>query len=236
MKTLIIIPIKNAYKNILNIISNIELAAPGIDYLVVDTGSTDRTKYLLINNQINRLEMPIENSYFQGLNLGIQYAYNNGYNGCIQLDQSDSLDYKDIKYFIRTAKNKNLNIILGSRFVNRKMPWNLRFFMTHVLRGIIKLFSRKKITDPYLKFKWFDRKIMKEVLDHPEWSLDADSVANLIRAGYKYTEIQVNINNKKIRQSNHKGLKLFCYIWNKIISILFVQPFRIRKKVINGNS
>ena len=230
MKTLIILPIKNAYKNILDIIANIEIATPEIDYLVVDTGSTDRTKYLLLNNHINRLELPIEMSYHQGLNLGIKYAYNNGYNNCIQLDQTESLDYKDIKYFIRTAKNKNVNIILGSRFVDKKMPWNFRFIMTHFLRWIIKIYSRKKITDPYLRFKLFDKKIMKEVIDNPEWSIDADSVANLIKAGYTYTEIQVNINNKKIRQSNYKGFKLFAYIWNKIISILFVQPFR-RKKV-----
>lgn len=235
MKTLIIVPIKNAYQNILDIAFNIEFAAPGIDYLIVDTGSTDRTKYLLLNNNINRLEMPIETNYFQGLNLGIKYAYDNGYDNCIQLDQSESLDYKDIKYFVKTAENKNVNIILGSRFVDKKMPWNFRFFMTHILRGVIKLFSGKKITDPYLKFKLFDRKIMKEIINNQEWSIDADSVANLIRAGYTYTEIQVNINNKKIRQSTYKGIKLFSYIWNKIISILFVQPFRKRKKVKNAS-
>jgi len=37
-----------------------------------------------------------------------------------------------------------------------------------LLKGVIKLFTRKKITDPYLRYRLFDRKIMKEVINKPE--------------------------------------------------------------------
>jgi len=121
MKTLIIIPIKNAYKNILDIVANIKVAAPGVEYLIIDRGSTDRTKYLLANNNLNRLELAIPMTYKKALLLGIKYAYDNGYDNCLQLDQTESLDYKDIKYFIRTAQNSKENLVLGSRFVDKKM-------------------------------------------------------------------------------------------------------------------
>jgi len=40
--------------------------------------------------------------------------------------------------------------------------------MAHLLRGTIRIYTRKKLSDPYLRYRLFDRKVMKEVLLHEE--------------------------------------------------------------------
>ena len=67
MKVLIIIPTYNEEKNIASTVSKLK----GIDYIVVNDGSTDNTKEVCIKNNINFIDLPY--------NLGIGGAVQTGY-------------------------------------------------------------------------------------------------------------------------------------------------------------
>ena len=84
MKTLVIIPIKNAYKNILQTVDDVKRLGSHVDYIVVDYGSTDNTKYLLQNNNIQYLKFPIESTYGEAISLGMTYAKEKEYDAIIE--------------------------------------------------------------------------------------------------------------------------------------------------------
>ena len=168
MKTLIIVPLKNKESSILKRLEELEKNAPGIEYIFVDYGSSDRTRYLLANNNINRLELPIEGTYEDALSLGIEYAYKNGYDNVIQFDAFRGLNPKDINYFERTMEFQKTDFILGSRFVDKKPSHRVRHLHIRVLKAAIFLVSRKKVTDPSINFRMINKKVMKIILDGEE--------------------------------------------------------------------
>ena len=230
MKTLILIPIKNEERTVLKRLSEIEKNIPKMEYMFVDFGSVDRTRYLLANNNVNRLELPIEGTYEDALSLGIEYAYKNGYDNVIQFDSFRGLNVKDIHYFERTMKFKKPDFILGSRFVDKKPTHRLRHLHIRVLKASIFLVSRKKVTDPSVNFRMINRKVMKVIMEGDEWSLTPSSIAHLIKAKYNFVELQISLPNKKIRQASTKKLKLVKYVWYQMLTIIFVQSFRRKGK------
>ena len=230
MKTLILIPIKNKETTVLKRLKEIEKNVPGMDYIFVDYGSSDRTRYLLANNNVNRLELPIEGTYEDSLSLGIEYAYKNGYDNVIQFDSFRGLNPNDINYFERTMKFKKPDFILGSRFIDKKPSHRIRHLHIRILKASIYLVSRKKVTDPSINFRMINKKVMKVIIDGEEWSLTPSSVAHLIKAKYSYVDLQISEPDKSIRQSSTKKWKLVKYVWYQMLTILFVQSFRRKGK------
>ena len=53
MKILIIIPAYNEYESIMGVIQDIEQYYPSADKLVINDSSTDKTKDILLQNNIN---------------------------------------------------------------------------------------------------------------------------------------------------------------------------------------
>ena len=123
MKTLIIIPSLNAQDKILDVLSDLKVNVPGVDILVVDHGSEDRTLHMLKNNNINRLIMPLTTSYYNAMSLGLRFAFENDYDIAIEWDDKMKFKSTDIKFFILTAERSRKDMVLGSRFVNRKTPY-----------------------------------------------------------------------------------------------------------------
>ena len=230
MKTLVLIPIKNKETLLMEIIKDIETNIPDMDCLFLDYGSKDRTRYLLANNNMNRIELPIEGTYEDAISLGIKFAYKKGYDNVLQFDIFKGLSTKDIKYFIGTMKHKKVDMILGSRFVDKKSSLRIRHIHIKVLKMATRLMTRKKITDPSINFRMINRKVMNELVKNDDWTLAPSTVSHLIRAGYKFLELQIRIPDKKIRQASTNKIKLVKYVWYQTLSILFVKPFKKRGK------
>ncbi len=84
MKTLIIVPLLNSEKTLLDVISNLKVVVPEADILAIDHGSTDRTKELLRNSDINFLTLPIKSNYYEALSLGMIFANKNNYDMVVE--------------------------------------------------------------------------------------------------------------------------------------------------------
>ena len=224
MKTLIIIPIKNAYKKILQTVEDIVNLGEHVDYIVIDYGSTDNTKHLLQNNSIQYLKFPIESTYGEAISLGMTYAKEKNYDAIIEWNQDGRFSIKNINYLIRTFEAQKVDIVLSSRFHEEKASyWNWK---RKLLSRAIRLVSHKKVSDPDLKLKLIGKRAFIQLVDMKYLYSGPDAICQLLKARYSFKEIQVEV-DRKIKRIPDKGI---IYILQNILLMVFSNPIKRKGK------
>lgn len=221
MKKIIIVSCLNSENTILKTMEYLKRNAPQIDILIIDQGSTDRTKTILRNNKFQRIEFPIESSYHKAVSLGLLYAYKNNYDIAIEFDEKMPQYAKDIPYLLETHKNHKSDLVLASRFIFEKPPGR-KNLQDKLMRHSVKVSTFKKITDPAMKFKLYSKKAINFFAKiKKDENPTPDRIVQIIRSGFTFKEIQVKY--QKIKLNNWK-------LMGWILSILFVNPFKINWK------
>lgn len=230
MKTLIVIPVKNVEKTILQVVDDINQHASKIKYLVIDYGSKDRTLELLDNNKIPYLSMPLSSKYKYALNVGMKYAKDQGYEAIIEYDGNNLYKAKYLKKLI--SKGQHYDLILGSRFLTSQYR-NKKKFLCRVISWCIKLTTKKQVSDPTMRYRFYKIKVIEPLLHDKYWKSGPDAIAFLIASGYTFEEFSMELRyhaeNKHYSQSTTLTRQRFSQSLQWIISIIFMQPFR--KKV-----
>lgn len=233
MKTLIVIPTKNSEKYILDVIAEIEIISHDLDYLIVDYGSSDKTRYLLQNNDVPRLELPLETTYYRALSLGMMYASQNGYDAVVEFDDKGLFIPEDINYLISTYKNLGCDYVFTSRFLTNKKKY--KWEKSRILRFVIFLTTGKKITDPMMRFKLYGKIVVDFFGKDGYYEPSIDRVVQTLRNGLLFKEVSTTLNKpEKQKQFVIHKWKQVGWKLAMILSILFVRPFGAFKKEIKN--
>lgn len=228
MKTLIIIPTLNSQKNLLDVISKLKISVPNVDILVIDRGSTDRTKYLLKNNKINYLKTPVLSSYYQALSLGMIFASKNKYNMAIEWNDKDKFNSNEIKYFMTIMERKKPDYILGSRFLNKKTPHGHNSFVMKIFKMMVIIGLRKKITDPAMSFRAYGKRAIDYFALYNSPTPSIDSIVETIKSGLTFREEQTTFKNDVGKYFDNKILYSSRELLRWGAWSLFVLPFKKR--------
>ncbi|NQZ65896.1 MAG: glycosyltransferase [Mycoplasmatales bacterium] len=226
MKTLILIPVYNSQDTLLDILSKLKVIIPEADILAIDHGSTDRTKYLLMNNNINYLTLPLKASYYDALSLGMIFAYKNKYDMVVEWDDKGKFNTHEIKYFMTIMRRKKPDYILGSRFLTKKTPKKWNRIGTRILRNIIRISVHKKISDPTMRFRAYGEKAIKYFGSHDSPSPAIDTISETIRMGYNFVEEQVTLSKKFDTQMHDGPLQSSREIFRWCSWLMIVLPFK----------
>jgi len=228
MKILLIIPSYNEEKNILDVYNEIlnhnKKSEIKYDYLFINDCSKDESSRVFKENKIKNIEL-IHNLGIGGaVQTGYKYALENDYDVAIQFDGDNQHDINYIKNLIEPIKNNEVNMVIGSRFINNSSE----FKSTRVRRlGIfsislfIKLFTGKKIYDTTSGFRAVDKNLIKEFsLYYPTEYPEPISTISILKKGYKLKEVGVKMKERKNGESSIKAWKSVYYMINVILSII----------------
>jgi len=236
-KVLFVIPAYNEEKNIHKLTNDIKANFSGADILIVNDHSNDNTIDVLKNIKINYLELPVNLGYSGAVQTGIKYANRNNYDYVIQFDgDGQHLACEAGKLYDR-IKNSDLNIVIGSRFLNKKnIGYNHPFFRklgTGLFTFIIKLMTGVKITDPTSGMQILDKKVIyrySQAGEYPEFP-DANLIAKMILEGYRVDEIPCIMAERTNGISMHAGiLNPIKYMIKTIYSLLLINVGRMTGK------
>ena len=84
MKLLVIVPAYNEEDSIINTINDLN-KYKNYDYLVINDCSTDNTKQILEDLNVNHIDLPVNLGLSGAVQTGFKYAYDNGYDAALQL-------------------------------------------------------------------------------------------------------------------------------------------------------
>ncbi len=175
MKIFILIPAHNEADNILQVIRDINEEFPKANYIVINDESHDNTLAILRENHIPYLNPPINLGIGGAVQLGYLYALKYDYDIAIQVDGDGQHDPKYIKQLIEPIEQGQADIVIGSRYIEKKG------FQSSVLRRLGKNFLSilifvccgYKPTDPTSGFravnkKWIEYYAKNYPSDYPE--------------------------------------------------------------------
>lgn len=232
MKILVIIPAYNEAENIEKVVNNLIENYPQYDYLVINDGSKDATAAICRRCHFNLLDLSINLGLAGGVQAGYEYAYENGYDYALQFDGDGQHQPQYIEMMIAEMERTNADIVIGSRFVEKKKPRTLRMMGSHLISGIIMLTTRKHILDPTSGMRLFNRNMIKRFAYTMNHGPEPDTISYLLRCGAKVGEVQVEMKDREAGESYLNLKRSIQYMFHMCMSIIFVQRFRKKERII----
>ncbi len=227
MKVLVIIPAFNEELNIVNTVEKIKNISNKIDenlnYVVINDGSTDKTKNICETNKYNVINLITNLGIGGAVQTGFKYALENNYDIAIQFDGDGQHDEKYIEKLIEEIKKGN-DFVVGSRFIKNLSGFKSTKFRRigiKFLSSLIKICTGTKIYDPTSGFRAANKEIISLFADkYPTEYPEPETIVNLIRKQYKVKEIPVEMHERKYGKSSIKPLKSMYYMFSVSISII----------------
>jgi glycosyltransferase involved in cell wall biosynthesis len=224
-KLLILIPAYNEGENIEQVVDNLIQNYPQYDYVVINDGSRDNTLEICRRRGYHCVDMPINVGLTNGVQTGMMYAYENGYDYAIQFDGDGQHDPEYIEKMVAEIQ-KGYNIAIGSRFVDQKKPKSLRMLGSNLIQFAIKITTGKTLKDPTSGMRMFDKKMIKKLALAADLGPEPDTVALLVRGGATFSEVQVEMHDRIAGESYLNFANSVNYMMRMFVSILILQWFR----------
>lgn len=226
MKTLVIIPAHNEEESIINTITSLQQVINQhpetiVDYVVVNDGSVDNTKQILKENNIPHVNHIVNMGVGAAIKTGIIYAQELGYDNVTQFD-ADGQHNAEFIYDLIAGINEGNDIVIGSRFVNKKKPFSMRMIGSRILSILItfRSFGKLKVTDPTSGQRMFNSKVQRTYLEDASCSEPAFAI-KYFQKGFKVKEIQVEMNERLAGESHFNFLNSIKFMLEQSLAIIF---------------
>jgi hypothetical protein len=225
MNAIVIIPAYNEEESIINTVNNlkkINIKGMHLDYIVINDGSIDNTKLVLLQNQIKFIDLVCNLGIGGAVQTGYKYALYNNYDIAIQFDGDGQHDSNSIEKLISLIKDGN-DIVIGSRYISIDSFKStiMRRAGKNLLSFLIKLFTKKRITDPTSGFRACNKEIIKLFAnDYPSDYPEPDTLVLLLKRGYKVLETPVKMNERNKGKSSINAVKSIYYMIKVSLSII----------------
>ena len=226
-KVLVVIPAYNEEKNIERVVDNLISNYRQYDYVVVNDGSTDGTRRVCRKRGYNLLDLPVNLGLGGAIKSGMKYANYNQYEYVLQFDGDGQHQAQYIEAMIEKMEETNADIVIGSRFVEKRKPLTPRMIGSQLITYAIWFTTRGKyIGDVTSGMRLFNKRMIKRFGYEMHYSPEPDTLAYLLNRGVKIEEVQVEMLERENGTSYLNFFGSLDYMWQMMFSILIFQWFR----------
>lgn len=228
---LIIIPAYNEQENIQRVVETLTVHFSQYDYIVINDGSKDDTAKICKKNRFQYIDMPVNMGLANAVRCGMRYAYQMGYSYTLQFDGDGQHQPQYISAMLQTMKETNADIIIGSRFKQKKKPFSPRMLGSRLISGCIYFTSHgHRIEDATSGMRLFNQRMIKQFAFENHYTPEPDTLAYLLRHGVHVEEVQVEMLERTAGKSYLSFSRSISYMTHIIFSILIFQWFRKKIK------
>ena len=228
MNLLVLIPAYNEAPNIVRTVTSLQENCPGMDFIVINDGSSDATARLCRQEGYPLLDLPVNLGLAGAFQAGIRYAWQKGFDAALQFDGDGQHEASCIPLLMTAAEETGADVVIGSRFLTQKKPFSARMFGSRMLTEAIRLTTGQKLTDPTSGMRLYNRKVIERIADNINYGPEPDTLAYLIRSGVKVSEAQVEMHERMAGTSYLTLGRSMSYMLNMVVSIFVLQFFRKR--------
>jgi len=229
-EVLVIIPAYNEEANIGRVAENLIRNYPELDYVIVNDGSADRTAEICRENGYCLLDLPVNLGLAGAFQAGMKYADRKGYRFAVQFD-GDGQHRAEFIGPMREKMEEGYNIVIASRFVTEKKPHSMRMLGSRIIAAAIRLSSGASIADPTSGMRMYDRRMIHLFANQINYPPEPDTVSWLVKNGAKVAEVQAVMDERTGGVSYLTPMNAVRYMTRTLISILFIQSFRVKEKL-----
>lgn len=202
---LVIIPAFNEAGCIVNTVNDIIENAPDFDYVVINDCSRDDTYRLCKEHGFNVVNLPINSGIGAAVQTGYLYAKRYGYEYAIQVDGDGQHDAAFLGTMARYMEEHGTGMLIGSRYIEKQgfQSSGLRRFGIKYFTVLIKILTRKKITDPTSGMRMVGRDIIEYFAEeYPKDYPEPETAVTICKKGWTVEEIPVVMKERQAGQSS----------------------------------
>ena len=233
-KTLVIIPTYNEAENIVRLIPEVLSQDPGIEVLVVDDASPDRTAERVRNigdhgTRIHLLErkgkMGLGSAYVEGF----RFALKNSYDLVFEMDADFSHDPKEIPNFLKNMKEYDL--VAGSRYVDgvRVLNWPIqRLFLSYFANVYTRIMTGLRMHDATGGFRCYRRRVLESIdlsdIRSNGYAFQIEMSYKVWKKGFAIREIPIVFLDRRVgdsKMSSNIIYEAFFMLWKLRLRSMF---------------
>ena len=226
MKFSVLIPVFNEEKTVIEVLKRLNSTkVDEVDYevIVINDGSTDKTKELLEQNK-NLFSKLINNERNSGKGFSVKEGLKVASGDYIIFQDAD-LEYDPIEFkkFIKVCRQFDADLILGSRFIYSEYTRShniLNKIGNHILTFIFNIFYNTTFTDIYSCYLCY-----KKILINPNnlksngFDQHAEILCKAVKKGKKFYEVPISYNGR----THEEGKKIKFYHFFSVVFRIIIQ-------------
>ncbi|HBA54176.1 glycosyltransferase family 2 protein [Syntrophorhabdus aromaticivorans] len=227
-KCLVIIPAFNEEGSVGQVVENVRSHLPQSDILVINDGSKDRTSEKARTCGAKVLDLPFNLGIGGAMQTGYKYAHMKGYDIAIQVDGDGQHDPKEIEKLLDALEERNLDMAIGSRFLERsEYPVSrARRIGIVILSRVISMIVGYEVTDPTSGFRAVNRRVIRLFsADYPQDYPEPEAIVFLHRHGLHIGEVPVGMTARCTGESSITWPRSIYYMV-KVLLAIFVDCFK----------
>ncbi len=210
-------------ENIKPLLEAVRSALSGIDYevVLVDDGSTDKTKQQILEHTDNRtILVELRKNYGQSTAMTAGIDYSTGKYVAL-LDGDLQNDPSDIPSMLQLLKEEDWDVVAGNR-KNRKDGFLLRKIPSKIANSLIRRMTGVYIRDYGCTLKIFKREIAEELGLYGELHRFIPVLAKM--QGAKITQVDVN-HKPRIHGKSKYGINRTFKVMSDLILMVFMRKY-----------
>jgi glycosyltransferase involved in cell wall biosynthesis len=219
MKVVAVVPAFNEQKVITQVVSEVKTTVTEV--IVVNDGSTDQTGWLAFKAGAEVLTHFLNRGQGAALQTGIFFALKQGADIIVTFDADGQHDTKDIEKLVQPLLLGQYQMVLGSRFLNRKnkIPFGRKILLKFAT-FFTRLYTGLPVTDTHNGLRALSRQAAELIEIKQDGMAHASEIIEQIkRHQLRFTEVPVSVSYTDY--SLAKGQRLsqsFKIFWDLIIN------------------
>jgi glycosyltransferase involved in cell wall biosynthesis len=232
LRRVAIVPAFNEEDSVGRVIEELRAFDPGLDVVVVDDGSTDRTAEAAGACGAHVVRLPFNLGIGGAVQTGFRYAWEQRFDVAVRVDGDGQHDPRELGAVLAPVLADEADIAVGSRFIggNGYRSSRSRRIGIRLLAWIVSALTRQRITDPTSGFQAANRLgIRLFAADYPHDYPEAEATVMVFKHRLRLVEVPVAMRARESGRSSITAVRSVYYMV-KVVLAIFVALFR-RKAV-----
>jgi glycosyltransferase involved in cell wall biosynthesis len=224
---LAVVPAFNEFANLRRVVADLSrVMSPG-SILIVDDGSTDRTRELLPQLGVRWLALSQRLGVGGAVRAGIRYAHRAGYEYVVRIDGDGQHRACDIARLLSPVAARNADVALGSRFLRRgRRLRSWRSASQSVLARCLTMVTRRRVTDPTSGFWLFGPRALRLLSGHhPAGYAEPELLLFLSHNGLDVIEVPIRMRPRIAGRTSLTASRTLLALGRTALALVVV-PFR----------
>ena len=224
-----IVPALNEEHSLPNVINELRAFDPGLDIVVVDDGSLDRTAEVAAAKGAHVLRLPFNLGIGGAVQTGFRYAFEHGYDIAVRVDGDGQHDPSQLDRVLAPVLSGEADIAVGSRFATESDGYRSSRTRRLGIRLLARVVSRivgQRVTDTTSGFQALNRHgIALFARDYPHDYPEVEATVMVFRHRLRLVEVPVTMRERGGGRSSITALRSVYYMV-KVLLAIFVGLFR----------
>ena len=228
LRRVAIVPALNEEEAIARVIDEIRAFDQGLEIVVIDDGSVDRTAAVAEARGAHVIRLPFNLGIGGSVQTGFRYAFDEGFKLAVRLDGDGQHDASQLAKLVEPVLAGEVDIAVGSRFIESAGYRSTRSRRAgiSILAKTVSMLVGRRVTDPTSGFQALNRRaIALFATDYPHDIPEVEAVLMTHKHKLRMTEVPVEMRERAGGRSSI-GSIFAVYYMVKVLLALFVGLFR----------